>query len=130
MGTVNVTKDPVIDMKVYSFAGDTNYDDIRVEIDRFYDGTVTRYKICDFTDANLLVSAREIYLLANQIRTRGTARRQGYDAIVVPQLVQYGFARMYVAYTDFMNRDPDALKLFICRSMDEAVKIMRKIAQP
>jgi len=128
MGNVVISKDNEIEMAVYSFEGATSYNDIRVEIDKYYSGTVTKYKICDFTKSILNVSSKEVMQLGEQIRLRGTARRQGYDAIVVPNLLYYGLARMYVVYAEMTHADPDALKIMIFRSMDEAVSAMKKLA--
>lgn len=128
MGNVSITKNNDINMAVYSFEGDTAYDGIREEIDRYYSGPLSKYKICDFTKSDLSVSSREVVLLAEQIRLRGRARRGCYDAIVVPSLLYYGFARMYVAYAEYTHKDPEALKILIFRSMDQAVAAMTKLA--
>lgn len=128
MGNVVITPDTEIDMVTYSFEGPTNYDDIRVEIDRYYSGKLTKYKICDFTNAKLDVTSNQVVLLAEQIRARGAARKNCFDAVVVPNLLYFGLARMYVAYAEFTkDNDPDALKLMIYRSMDEAIAKMKEL---
>jgi len=129
MGTVVVSAGKDIDMAVYSFEGKTSYDDIRLEIDNYYIGKLNKYKICDFTRAELNVTNKEVIALADQVREKGKARKNGFDAIVVPNLLYYGLARMYIAYAAYTHRDPDALKLMVFRSFDEALEAIRRMAK-
>jgi hypothetical protein len=45
-----------------------------------------------------------------------------FDLLVVPEIVQYGLARMYVTYLNLNSMQEPDLKTDVFRSLEEAVK--------
>ncbi|MBN1824020.1 MAG: hypothetical protein JW803_06860 [Endomicrobiales bacterium] len=128
MGNIGVTHDKEFDIAIYTLEGDVTYADIRDAIDEYYDGKLTKYTLWDFSMMDLPknFTGEHARLLGGQVNTLGKERPEGaVDLIIVPDIVQFGLARVYAAYSEFFGDKPGTLKTMIFRKKDDALRWVR-----
>jgi len=111
---------PELNATVYTLNKITSYEEMRDGIDRFYEGIFTKYMILDFTDLETHLSSEEVMKIGQQMSKLGKTRKNSFDLIVVPGLLQYGLGRMYAAYVEDIS--PEALQTKVFRSFEAAIK--------
>jgi hypothetical protein len=123
MGTITVSVDQEWDIAIYTLEGDITYSEIRDAIDQYYRGMLTRYTLWDFSAVvfEQELTSQEIQQLARQVSAAGDVRRGGFDVIVVPSILKYGLARMYAAYTEYTQKDPEVLRTLVFYTKDAAL---------
>ena len=117
-----------LDITVYTVQGVVGYEELRAEIEKYYRGPLTKYVLWSFTEPGVDVNLKpgELRKLAELVNTEGKARRGGSDLLIIPDTVKYSLASTYIAYTEILNSDKDALKTVIFRKNDDAYKWIRE----
>ncbi len=111
--------------------GEISYEELREAIDLYYRGDLTKYTIWDFTAAEIgKLNNVDIKKLGTQVSVSGKARRGCIDLIVVSGLLKYGLARVYTGYAATIQKDPEALKSIVFKSMDEAMCWIKEYEHP
>jgi hypothetical protein len=125
---ITVSHDKELDAAIYTIEGDVEYAEVRDAIDRYYKGALTKYTIWDYSKANRgkHLTGDETQKLGIQVSSLGVARPQGFDLLIVPNIVQYGLARMYQAYSEIAKKDTKTLKSKIFRNREDAIAFIRQ----
>jgi hypothetical protein len=123
MSKITVSKDSVFDMISFVFEGEIEFKEVRDEIVKYHNGTMTKYTYWDFSNAKIGkgVTTEEIGMLGNLAHKLGKAREGGFDILVAPDALQYGLCMMYRAYNGFLLTSPTA-KTMVFRSNESARK--------
>jgi hypothetical protein len=127
--SITYNKDKNLAIGVHS--GTCGFQDTLNSIKIYYQGTITKYSITDFSKAQLLsVTGKEIEFLAEYMVQASKVRPPGsYDFLVVPDLLKYGLARMYHSYLELTTKSGEHLKTEVYRTMEEALaEVDKKIA--
>ena len=122
MGNVRVEIDKNLDITIHTLEGAVTYTETRDAIDKYYKGTLTKYTIWDFSKAsqNIQFTFDELRALGSQTSKLGKARPEGYDLIIVSNVLDYGFARVYSGYSQVVQTD--GAKAMVFHSREEALK--------
>ena len=128
MGKITSEYNKEFDVMVYTLEGAITYAEMLEAINGYYKGTLTKYTVWDFTNANMLkyFTTDEIKMLAQLVRSLGEARKGGLDALVVPGLLKFGLARMYGVYSDMTKANETSLKSLIFHTKNEAITWIRQ----
>lgn len=115
------------DIAVFNIKGIITYPEMKDIIDVYYGGQLTKYTIFDFTEADVKqhFTTHEAQLLGGQVQRLGITRKNAVDVIIVPDLFQYGLARIYAAYSE-MVQTSDSLRTMIFRSKESAMDWIKK----
>ena len=130
MSAPKVFFDKELDLGVYAFEGQVSYSDIQNELTKYYQSApekYTKYTLWDFSNADVSkVTNSELRQLGDYVGEAGKSRKGCFDAIVVPSLLGYGLARVFLAYSEVFQKDPDARKNLVFKTREEAYGWMRR----
>ena len=99
-------------LTIHKCSGNLTEQEILDTIHSFYDGDPTLYTLWDFTNASMSgISPRAITKMFALIQKLGPGRRGGKTAVVAPEDLEYGMARMFQIMSD-VNDFPFKIKVF------------------
>ena len=127
MAAIKVFIDKELDVAEFRVEGILTYQELRDAIARYYSGTLTKYTVWDFTNADVKnFRNNELMQIGNQVNLAGKAREKCFDVIIVPGLIHYGLARVYAGYSEAIQKKSDALKTMVFRSREHAFNWIRE----
>ena len=124
---IAVFVDKELDAAIYTIKGDVKYGEIRDEIDKYFKGAFTKYTVWDFSKSNpdKNMTADEIKQLGSYVSESAKGHQHRFDLIVVPNIEQYGDARMYQAYSETTPKETRNYNSIVFREMEEAIEFIR-----
>ena len=129
MSSITISIDKELDITTYTIEEDATYLDIHDAIDDYFKDIPTKYTIWDFSKLKKHLTSDEVRMLAEQVGTLGKDRKEGGDLIIVPNILQYGLARMYTAYIETVKKSPAAFKTLVFRKKEDAMDWIRQNAK-
>lgn len=118
MGSIQSTRDEVLDLTVHVARGRLLYDDLLDWVSRCYSEMDTSLSLWDFTEAEVSgITTPEFRNLAREMKKRPSARTRGKTALVFAGNGGFGLGRMFAAFSE-MEQLPSQYRSF--RSMSEA----------
>lgn len=119
MEVIHSTIDDGRDMIHHACKGIVTLEEIREKIQAFYQSTPTQNVIWDFTEADMSgTKTVEIDILAKSVQKMAHSREKGKTAIVTPQDLTYGLARMYQTFAEIIKGTISSIQVF--RTLQEA----------
>jgi hypothetical protein len=107
------------DLTIHIYSGNLTGYELLNTIQSFYEDSPSLYTLCDYSDASMdCISPAYVRELHSMVRKLGSARRGGKTAVVAPEDLEYGFARMFQIMSD-ENGFPFRIKVF--RRYEEAM---------
>ena len=126
MATIKVYFDKELDVAEYKVEGTLTYQELHDAIDQYYKGTLTKYTMWDFTETDAeKFWKNEVRQIVNQVDSALKARKNCYDLIVVPGLIQFGVAMIYESYIELIHKRTDDVKTMVFRSREDAYAWIR-----
>ena len=120
MGSLEISMDQLSDLTVGIVKGEIRSDDILTWVEDYYSGTVTKFILVDFTEAELSkLRSEELQKIAKEIKGIAALRESGKTALVVGSDLGFGFGRMFKAYAEI---EDIGVEYMVFRNMPEARK--------
>jgi len=118
MNNISKLVDHQANLTVYIVSGEVSLEDIKTEIQRFYEGNITKDVLWDLSECDVSkVTFKDIQNLAYIPRKHYKTRTGGKTAIVAHRDITYGLSRVYASLTE-LQALPFETKSF--RSIKEA----------
>ena len=106
------------DLTIHKYSGNLTEQGLLNSIQSFYEDSPSLYTLCDYSDASIdrlsMAFVRQLY---SMVRKLGFARQGGKTAVVAPEDLKYGLARMFQIMSD---TDDFPFETRVFRSDDEA----------
>ena len=104
MGSIQKKVDSQTDLTVYTVVGKITAKQVKVAIQKFYDGDITSKVLWDLSKSDVGdLTESEIESVALTPRKFAEARSGGKTAIVAPRVLSFGLARMYELQTNIQD---------------------------
>jgi hypothetical protein len=128
MEKITIETDKDLDVAIYTLKGDLLYGELRSAVVDYYNGTLTKYTIWDFSESNLaqFITGMEAWDLASLVTRLGKARPDGFDLIIASGVIQSGIARMYNTFFNIVGRGSTKLKAMLFPTKGLAMDWIRK----
>jgi hypothetical protein len=124
MTSVTLHRDPDSNITTATGIGRVTASDLWAALDKFYDDSPTLLALCDLSQADLSsLSGQELKQIVEFTKSRAAVRRGGRTAIVAPEDLQYGMARVYQSLAE-IHRHPVAIRAF--RAGEEALQWLQE----
>ena len=112
------TVDTQYDLTIHKYSGNLTEQGLLNTIQSFYEDSPTLYTLCDYSDASIdRISIAFVRQLYSMVQKLGFARQGGKTAVVAPEDLGYGLARMFQIMSD---TDDFPFETRVFRSYDEA----------
>lgn len=121
--------DKELDLSVFTLGEDTEYPDIRTAIDKYFQGTITKFNIWDYTKLKKHLTTDEIKALGEQVSSLSDPQKERFDLIVVPNPLQFGLARMYSSFTEASKKKSGAFSTLVFRTYNEALAWVHQVGR-
>ena len=112
------TVDKQHDLTIHKYSGNLTEQGLLNTIQSFYEDSPTLYTLCDYSDASIdrisLAFVRQLYSMVQKL---GFSRQGGKTAVVAPEDLVYGLARMFQIMSDI---DDFPFETRVFRSYEEA----------
>ncbi len=121
---IETTVDEKQNPTIHKCSGDLTEQELVDTIESFYDSDPTPNALWDFSHASIdSISPAFVRQLHSMVRKLGSARRGGKTAVVAPEDLGYGMARMFQIMSD---RDGFPFKIKVFRHSGEAKQWLLK----
>ena len=112
------------DLTIRKVIGNLTIDELMNDVKEFYAGQPTKLVLLDLSAGSIAtLTAEELRSVARFIQDHANVQIGGKTAIVAPDDLNYGVARMYVAFSEFRSL-PFPVHLF--RKLSDALDCLRK----
>ena len=120
MGSFESTQETSKELTLAVVKGKVGSNDILDWIANYHSGTVTKYILCDFTEADISeIDTEELRKIAEEAKKYSEARHNGKTALVVGDDLGFGFGRVFKSFAEIENI---AIEYMIFRNRTEARK--------
>jgi len=100
MGSIETTRDIALELTTNIVRGPTSYDDLLSWITNYYSGSVTKYILWDFTEADLSpITTNQFQNIAEMVKSRSDLRKGGKSALVFSRDLEFGLGRMFEMFS-------------------------------
>lgn len=118
MSRINKIVDLQANLTVYIVTGEVSSEEIKNEIQRFYEGYITKDVLWDLSESDVSkITFSEVRNITHIPRKHYKTRTGGKTAIIAHQDITYGLSRAYESLTELQDL-PFETKAF--RSIEEA----------
>ncbi|MCJ7773864.1 MAG: hypothetical protein MUP22_12120 [Desulfobacterales bacterium] len=100
MGSIKTTKDIHLELTTNLVKDQITYDDLLNWTTSYYSGTVTKFLLWDFTEADLSnITTEEFKNIAEVVKIKSDLRDRGKSALVFSRDLEFGLGRMFEVFS-------------------------------
>jgi hypothetical protein len=101
MGSIETTKEVSSELTVNIVKGQIMYGDLVKWIANYYSGTVTKFILWNFTEADLSdITVEEFKNIAEVVKRKSDLRIDGKSALVFSKDLEFGLGRMFEVFSE------------------------------